>query len=91
MDKVPGQVEFLILGNDAEDIVMVVHWYQKVTNGVGNNSNIRISDMKILEGTPFVHRRPKPIEAHHKSGQENNTWHASGGQSVWDHGPVNCS
>jgi len=38
--------DFLILDNDAEDMVMEVHRYQRVTGGGANEPNIRISDMK---------------------------------------------
>ena len=33
MGKVQGVEEFLVLDNDAEDIVMGVYWFQRVTNG----------------------------------------------------------
>ena len=35
--KVRGLEEFLILDNDAEDIVMGVYWYQNLTNGGAND------------------------------------------------------
>ena len=37
MGKVRGAEEFLILDNDAEDMVMGVYWYQRVTNGGSND------------------------------------------------------
>ena len=37
MGRVWGVKEFLVLDNDAEDIVMGVYWYQRVTNGGENN------------------------------------------------------
>ena len=43
---VRGLEEFLILDNDAEDIVMGVYWYQRVTNGGGNDPNIRILNVR---------------------------------------------
>ena len=43
MGKVRCLEEFLILDNDAEDIVMGVYWYQRVNNGGANG---RILDMK---------------------------------------------
>ena len=46
MGKVRGVEEFLILDNDAEDIVVGVFWYQRVTNGGRNDPNIRILDMR---------------------------------------------
>jgi hypothetical protein len=46
MGKVRGVEEFLVLDNDAEDMVMGVYWYQRVTNGGGNDPNIRILDMR---------------------------------------------
>ena len=33
MGKVRGVEEFLVLDNDAKDIIMGVNWYQRVTNG----------------------------------------------------------
>ena len=32
--------------NDAKDMVMGVNWFQRVTNGGANDSNIRILDMR---------------------------------------------
>ena len=46
MGKVRGVEEFLLLDNDAEDIVMGVYWFQRVTNGGANDPNIRILDMR---------------------------------------------
>ena len=34
------------MDNDAEDMVMGVYWYQRVTNGGENDPNIRILDMR---------------------------------------------
>ena len=48
ISKVRGHEEFLILNYDAEDIVVRVYWYQRVTNGRENDPSIRIFDMKIF-------------------------------------------
>ena len=48
MGKVRGVEEFLILDNEAEDMVMEVYWFQRVTNGRANDPNIRILDMKTF-------------------------------------------
>ena len=65
MGKVRGVEEFLVLDNDAEDMVMGVYWFQRVTNGGSNDPNIRILDMKNfgvfmqnpLEKGQMMHRR----------------------------------
>jgi len=46
MGEIRGVNEFLILNNNAEDMVMRIYWYQSVTNGEVNDPNIRIFDMK---------------------------------------------
>ena len=46
MGEVRGVEEFLVLDNDAEDMVMGVYWFQRVTNGGGNDPNVQILDMK---------------------------------------------
>ena len=46
MGKVRGVEEFLVLNNDADDMVMGVYWFQRVTNGGANDQNIRILDMR---------------------------------------------
>ena len=56
MGKVRGVEEFLILDNDAEDMVMALYWYQRVTNGGENDPNIRILDKKnfgVFTQNPF--------------------------------------
>ena len=55
--KVRGVEEFLVLDNDAEDMVMGVYWYQIVKNSGTNDPNIRILDMKNFEVFMPNHRK----------------------------------
>ena len=44
MGKVQGREK--VLDNDTEDVVVGLYWYQRMTNGAGNDTNIRILDME---------------------------------------------
>ena len=56
MGKVRGVEDFLVLDNDAKNMVMGVYWYQRM-NGGSNDPNIRILDMKN-----FGVFMPNPLE-----------------------------